>query len=161
MWPIPVLLCVITLGALGTSFSIWMQAKNHSTEMSRLQTSHANEINRLQRIHSDELARLETAHAREISVLQTTTEALVESAYRSGRASARPHVFKGEEQTGSWFWKTKRDIAIAVVLDENGNLLAFAGDGSKIHSVEMPPEIKKAIAALSGPVGKALASAVV
>ena len=119
------------------------------------------EINRLQRIHSDELARLETAHAREISVLQTTTEALVESACRSGRASARPHVFEGEEQTGSWFWKTKRDIAIAVVLDENGNLLAFAGDGSKIHSVEMPPEIKKAIAALSGPVGKALASVVV
>jgi hypothetical protein len=35
-----------------------------------------------------------------------------------------------------------------------GNVLAFAADGSKIHSVEMPP-------ALSGPVGKALASAVV
>jgi hypothetical protein len=47
------------------------------------------------------------------------------------------------------------------VLDENGNVLAFAGDGSKIHSVEMPPEIKKTIAALSGPVGKALASVVV
>jgi hypothetical protein len=127
----------------------------------RLLTSHGNEINRLQRIHSDELARLESAHAVEISVLQTTTEARVQSAYRSGRASARPHVFKADEQTGSWFWKTKRDIALAVVLDENGNLLAFAGDGSKIQSVEMPPEIKKAIAALSGPVVKALASVVI
>jgi hypothetical protein len=38
--------------------------------------------------------------------------------------------------------------------------MAFAGDGTKIHSVEMPPEIKKAIAVLSGPVGKALASVV-
>jgi hypothetical protein len=47
------------------------------------------------------------------------------------------------------------------VLDENGNVLAFAGDGGKIHSVEMPPEITKGIAALSGPVGKALASVVV
>jgi hypothetical protein len=35
------------------------------------------------------------------------------------------------------------------------------GEDTKIHSVEMPPEIKKAIAALSGPVGKALASVVV
>jgi hypothetical protein len=47
------------------------------------------------------------------------------------------------------------------VLDENGNVLAFAGDGSKIHSVEMPLETTKAIAALSGSVGKALASVVV
>ena len=148
------------LGALGAS-SVWTQGMNHAREISRLQMSHTDEITRLQRIHSDELARLETGHAREISVLQTTTEARVESAYRSGRASARPHVFKGEEQTGSWFWKTKRDLAFAVVLDENGNVLAFAGDGSKIHSVEMPPEIKKAIAALSGPVGKALASVIV
>ena len=37
---------------------------------------------------------------------------------------------------------------------------AFAGDGTKIHSAEMPPEIKEAIAVLSGPVGKALASVV-
>ncbi len=96
-----------------------------------------------------------------ISLLQTTTETLVESAYRSGRASARPHVFKGEEQTSSWFWKTKRDVAFAVVLDENGNLLTFAGDGSKTDSVELPPEIKKAMAALSGPLWKALASVVV
>jgi len=44
------------------------------------------------------------------------------------------------------------------VLDENGNVLAFAGDGSKIHSVEMPPEITESNAALSGPVGKALAA---
>jgi hypothetical protein len=47
------------------------------------------------------------------------------------------------------------------VLDENGNVLVFAGDGTKIHSVETPPEIKKTIAALSGPVGKDLASVVV
>jgi hypothetical protein len=161
MWSIPVLLCVIMLVGFGASLSIWTQRKNHSREISRLQTSHADETTRLQRIYSDELTRLEAGHAREISILQTTTDALVESAYRSGRASARPHVFKGEEQTGSWFWKTKHDLAIAVVLDENGNVLAFAGDGTKIHSVEMPPEIKKAIAALSGPVGKALASVVV
>jgi len=38
--------------------------------------------------------------------------------------------------------------------------MAFAGDGTKIHSAEMPPEIKEAIAVLSGPVGKALASVV-
>jgi hypothetical protein len=52
-------------------------------------------------------------------------------------------------------------LALAVVLDENDKVLAFAGDGSKVHSVEMPPELKKAIAALSGPVVKALASIVV
>jgi hypothetical protein len=114
MWSIPVFQCVIVLGALGASFWAWTQRKNHLRKISRLQTSHTDEINRLQRIHSDELSCLETGYAREISVLQTTTEALVESAYRSGRASARPHVFKGEEQTGSWFWKTKRDLAIAV-----------------------------------------------
>jgi hypothetical protein len=39
--------------------------------------------------------------------------------------------------------------------------MAFARDSTKIHSVEMPPEIKRAIAALSGPVWKALASVVV
>jgi hypothetical protein len=145
-----------------------MKAESYLREISRLETRHAeqetrrtDEVNRLQRIHTDELARLEAAHTRELSVLQTTTEALVESAYRSGRASARPHVFKGEEQTGSWFWKTKRDLALAVVLDENGNVLAFAGDGSKIHSFEIPPEIKKAIAALSGPVAKAIAGVIV
>jgi len=31
---------------------------------------------------------------------------------------------------------------------------AFSGDGSKIHSFEIPPEIKKAIAALPGPCGE-------
>ncbi len=119
--------------AFAASFSIWTQGKNHSMEILRLQTSHADEITRLQQIHSDELARLEAGDAWDISVLPTTTGALVKSAYRSGGASARRHVFKEEEQTGSWFWKTKRGLAIAVVLDENGIVLAFAGDGTKIR----------------------------
>ena len=48
MWSIPVLLCVIVLGALGASFWVWTQGKNHSTDISRLQTSHTDEIERLQ-----------------------------------------------------------------------------------------------------------------
>ena len=62
------------LGALGASFWVWTQRKNHSTDISRLQTGRTDEIDRLQRIHSDELSRLETEHARVISLLQTTTE---------------------------------------------------------------------------------------
>jgi hypothetical protein len=150
MVSIPVMVSIVILGALGASVFACTQRENHSREISRLQQN-----------HSDQLARLETAHAREVSILRETIEARLESAYRSGRSSARPHVFKGEEQTGSWFWKTKRDLTVAVVLDEDGNVLAFAGDGSKIHSVDMPSEVKKAIAALSGPVGKVLASVLV
>jgi hypothetical protein len=56
MWSIPVLLCVIVLGALGASFWVWTQRKNHSTDISRLQTGRTDEIDRLQRIHSDELS---------------------------------------------------------------------------------------------------------
>lgn len=63
------------------------------------------------------------------------TEKLIDSAYRCGRASARPRVFKGEEHTGRWFWKMTREWAVAVVLDEEGGVLAFAGDGSKLDSI--------------------------
>jgi hypothetical protein len=44
MWSIPVLLCVIVLGALGASFWVWTQRKNHSTDISRLQTGRTDEI---------------------------------------------------------------------------------------------------------------------
>jgi hypothetical protein len=172
MSSIPVLLYICLLCALASFFSVWAQRANHSRETSRLQTNHADEISRLQRIHSDAISRLEqsyreeisrqeTSHAKEISRSQESNEARVESAYQSGRASTRPHVFKGEEQTGSWFWRTKHELALAVVLDENNKVLAFAGDGSKVHSLEMAPELKKAIGALSGTVVKALASIVV
>src|SRR5215475_10581704 len=109
-----------------------MQRMNHLQEISRLQTTHTDKISRLEEAHSTKVAAIETAHAKAISLLEGMTEKLVESAYRSGRASTRPHVFKGEEHTGRWFWKMTRALTVAVVLDEQGAVLAFAGDGSKL-----------------------------
>lgn len=158
MWLTLVLVCTIISSGVAL---FWMQGQNHSKEIAHLRTSHADEISRLQQDHSSEVSRLEIAHAKAISVLQSMAEKLVESAHLSGRASARPHVFKGQEHTGRWLWKMTRELAVAVVVDEQGSVLAFAGDGSKLDSIEMPPELKKVLAGLSGPAGKAIANLVI
>ena len=157
MWSSLIAICTI----LGSVAVFWMQRRNHLQEISRLQTTHTDEISRLEQNHSNEVSAIETAHSKAISLLESMTDKLVESAYRSGRASARPHVFEGEEHTGRWFWKMTRKLTVAVVLDEQGGVLAFAGDGSKLDSIEMPPELKKTLTALSGTAGKVIANLVI